>query len=71
MKINVFVDPKCLIINQCFVGSNSFSPEMSLVDTVEKNNDRRQMSVVVRPSDVDGRQMIMVMEPDPLIILSL
>ena len=41
-------------------------PEMSLVDTVEKKNDRRQMRVVVSPSDVDGRQMIMVMEPDPL-----
>ena len=42
-------------------------PEMSLVDTVEKKNDRRQMSVVVSPSDVDGRQMIMVMEPDLLL----
>ena len=41
-------------------------PEMSMVDTVEKKNDMRQMSVVVSPSDVDGRQMIMVMEPDPL-----
>ena len=37
-----------------------------MVDTVEKKNDMRQMSVVVSPSDVDGRQMIMVMEPDPL-----
>jgi len=41
-------------------------PEMSMVDTVEKKNDMRQMSVVVSPSDVDGRQMIMVMELDPL-----
>ena len=45
---------------------NDTIPEMSMVDTVEKKNDMRQMSVVVSPSDVDGRQMIKVMEPDPL-----